>query len=728
MGPSCASPGGRWLPAWTRIVIRGRFAVVACWVVLAVVGALSTGRLTGLLSTSLAVPGTSSQTADAILTRSFGDNIEGSFTVVLRQQKTSARRLQDLEVRFATAARSVRGSILTPLQSAVGIVYGQISTPLDLQQAASETPLVRAALVKAGLGGALVTGAPALQHDITPILRGDLHRGELIALVVALVLLTLVLGLSPALVVPLAVAACTTFTALLVVFGLAHRFLMVLYVPNVVELVGLGISVDYSLLIVHRFRHEAGATASCTENAITATMATAGRTVMLSGLAVAMGLTALFLIPVPFVRSLGFAGLVVPLVSILAALSLQPALLAILGTACTKRLRPWGAPPGPEAGPGFWTRLAGGVLRRRFACLGLAGALLAAAIVPVAWLQVTPGSLLAIPRGIQAATALSVLEGRVGQGVLTPVEIVLDTGRTGGALATPVAAATTRLARALLVDPEVFVVAIGSRPPYVDGSARYARILVVGRAGFGDEGTQQLVARIRSRYLGEARFPAYTHAYVGGAPAQGVDFLDRTYGAFPWIVLLILVLAYIVMLVAFRSLLLPLLAVILDVFSVAAAYGLLVLVFRFGVGADLLGLYRVTQIEGWVPVFLFAMLFGLSMDYEFFFVSRMRESWDRSADTACAISDGLARTGRVVSAAALIMVGALSGLVAGRVAGLQELGIGLSLGVLVDAFVVRVLLMPALMSLCGRWNWWLPLRGRTPPKAGPVPELIGEKN
>jgi RND superfamily putative drug exporter len=170
----------------------------------------------------------------------------------------------------------------------------------------------------------------------------------------------------------------------------------------------------------------------------------------------------------------------------------------------------------------------------------------------------------------------------------------------------------------------------------------------------------------------------------------------------------VLALAYFVLLRAFRSLLLPLMAVLLDAVSVAATYGLLVVIFRFGVGADMLGLYRVSQIEGWVPVFLFAMLFGLSMDYEVFFVTRMRESWDKGADNMRAVSDGLAHTGRVVSAAAVIMVGALSGLVAGRVAGLQELGAGLALGVLLDATLVRGLLMPSLMALFGRWNWWLP--------------------
>ena len=195
---------------------------------------------------------------------------------------------------------------------------------------------------------------------------------------------------------------------------------------------------------------------------------------------------------------------------------------------------------------------------------------------------------------------------------------------------------------------------------------------------------------------------------MGGAPAQGVDFLAQVYGAFPWIVVLALVLAYVLLLRAFRSVLLALAAVLLDLVSVAVAFGLLVLAFRFGAGAALLGTYRVSQIEGWVPMFLFAMLFGLSMDYEVFIVSRMREARESGATNDEAIVHGLAHTGGVVTAAAVILVGALGGLVFGHVAGLQELGLGLALGIIVDATIVRGLLLPSIMALLGDWNWWLP--------------------
>jgi RND superfamily putative drug exporter len=197
---------------------------------------------------------------------------------------------------------------------------------------------------------------------------------------------------------------------------------------------------------------------------------------------------------------------------------------------------------------------------------------------------------------------------------------------------------------------------------------------------------------------------------AGGGPPQGVDFLHVAYSAFPWLVLAVLVLTYLLLLRAFRSLLLPLKAVVLNLLSVAASYGMLVVFFRWGFGSDLGGIYQVDQIEGWIPIFLFAMLFGLSMDYEVFLVSRMRESWDDVQDNVRAVSHGLERTGRIVTAAAIIMVAAFSGFIAGSIVGLQQFGVGLAVAIFLDATVVRAILVPSLMSYFGRWNWWLPER------------------
>lgn len=680
--------------------------VVAGWIAILVLGAVSVVKLPALLTTSLAVPGSSSAQANQILQRDFGEDIEGTYTVVFPESNPTASQLARMNIEFAAAARSVPTAYVTKIQSTDGVLYGSVTTKLDLAAASTDTSALRTALSRHELGDGVVTGAPALQHDITPILTTDLHRGEVMAVVIALIVLALVLGISGAMLVPLIVAGCTMAGALSVIYLLAHHFLMVLYIPNLVELIGLGLAIDYSLLIVHRFKEELTHRDDVTD-AVVATMASAGRTVLFSGTAVTLGLSVLFLIDVPFVRSLGFAGLVVPVVSIVAALTLQPVLLSFLARRGVRTLTmPWS--PHDAESPGLWKRLATLVTRRPATVAISATVVLLVASSALAWFQLTPGSLRAIPDNSPAATGLSMLRDKEGPGILTPIQIVIDAGAHHSTLAPAASAAQLRLAIALTKDPEVFVVAIGESPPYVSANLRYRQIVVVSRDDFGEEPSQQLVERIRNHDITAAHFPAGVSVSVGGAPAQGVDFLTRVYGNFVWVILIILLLAYLVLLRAFRSLLLAFMAVVLNLLSIAATYGLLVVIFRFGVGADTLGLYRVSQIEGWVPVFLFAMLFGLSMDYEVFFVTRMRESWDHGANTRRAIIEGMTHTGRVVSAAAVIMVGALLGLILGRVAGLQELGVGLAIGVLVDATIVRGLLMPSLMALCGRWNWWLP--------------------
>ena len=299
------------------------------------------------------------------------------------------------------------------------------------------------------------------------------------------------------------------------------------------------------------------------------------------------------------------------------------------------------------------------------------------------------------------------LRDGVGAGAVTPTQVVVDSGAAGGGRQGPARDAIVRLADALVRDPEVLVVANGIQAPYVDPTARYARVIVVGRHEYGEDETRQLVRRLRTELVPAARPPRGVRVVVGGAPPQGVDFLARTYAWFPWLVLGVLALSYVVLLRAFRSIVLPLKAVLLNLLSVAAAYGLLVAIVQWGFGSSLLGLGE-SGVEAWVPVLLFALLFGLSMDYEVFLVAPMREEWDAEHDTARAVTRGLVRTGRVVTAAALIMVAVFSGFVAGSVPGLQQFGLGLALGILLDATVVRMFLVPSLMAVLGRWNWWLP--------------------
>ena len=330
----------------------------------------------------------------------------------------------------------------------------------------------------------------------------------------------------------------------------------------------------------------------------------------------------------------------------------------------------------------------------------------------------------------------NVLERSIGPGALAPNQILVDTGTPGGALKPAVIVAERRLVALLRSDPAVDHATVIA-PAFAGTLARAHQaslldpdnqIAQVRASGFSDSGTQaavHLVHRIRNRYVPEAGF-GDAREFVTGAPAFGVDFLDKAYSAFPWLVLAVLVISY-MLLRAFRSVVLPVKAVFMNLLSVAATYGVLVLFFQHGCGATLLGLRSSSQIEGWIPIFLFAVLFGLSMDYEVFLLSRMREEWEHTHENEHAVAYGLEHTGRIITAAAIIMIAAFAGFTAGRFVGLREFGIGLSAAILLDATIVRALLVPATMKLLGNWNWFLPERVRramrlAPPSLQPARE------
>ena len=677
------------LERWTRVVLRFRLAVVVAWLVVLVVGAWASTRLAPLLSTSFAVPGTESERARTLLADHFGERPDGVFLVVFPVDHPSDSALRGrLRRRVEDAARVVPTATVSDVGTGGGIVFVEVDTTLDLRDAKGHTDELRDALRAGGRPTALVTGQPAIQHDLDPLLSSDLRRGEAIAVPAALLVLLAVLGLSLAVVIPFVVAVCTIAATLTVVYALAHTVSMVAYVTNLVQLIGLALAIDYSLLLVHRFREELAA-GGAVDDAVVRTTTTAGRAVVASGLAVAAGLGLLLLLPVPFLRAMGVGGLLIPLASILAALTLQPALLSLLGRRAARR-----GSPRPDAERGLWARFAQAIMRRPVLFLAAGCGVLLAAALPLASGRLTAGSFSTLPTSLESTRAYALLRDGAGRGAVTPTEIVVDSGAPGGARSGPTRAAVERLVDELARDPEVLVVASGRRRRYLDPSGRFARVVVVGRHEYGDDESRRFVERLRDDVVPRARLPAGVRAYAGGAPPQGVDFLDRTYGAFPWFVLGVVLLTYVVLLRAFRSLLLPLKALLVNALTVAAVYGVLALVWG--------------DIEGWIPVFLFAVLFGISMDYEVFLVSRMREEWDRTGDNARAVALGLERTGRIVTAAALIMAAAFSGFAVGRVEALQQFGLALALAVLLDATIVRAVLVPSLMAVFGRWNWWLP--------------------
>jgi RND superfamily putative drug exporter len=586
---------------------------------------------------------------------------------------------------------------------------------------------------------AYLSGFPAINYDTQPLYNKDLARGEAIAVPIALLVLAFMFATLGGIAVPLVFAAMTIPPTLGIVWIFAHFMDMAIYVTNIVTLIGLAIAIDYSMLVVFRYREELER-GDDPRLALERTMTTAGRATLFSGLTVAVGLALLVFMPLPFMRSMGVGGLFVPLVSIAAAATFLPALLAIMGRGVNRfpivprRLIHKRA----EATTGFWTRLAHSIMRRPIPYLvGAAVPMIALALVATD-LHLTSGDNRGVPKTTESTKGLALLERTLGPGALAPNQIVIDTHRPGGAYSPEMVAAQRRLAALLRKDPEVqpdTLVAPALMPRaaareanLVSADGRYIQIRAAGKRDSGTDAAADLVQRIRHEYVPAANFGS-ADVIVSGAPAFGVDFIDKAYSAFPWLVVAVLVFSYLILLRAFRSVFLPVKAVLMNVLSVSATYGVLVLAFQHGWGKPL-GLDGSPQIDAWIPIFLFAMLFGLSMDYEVFLLSRMREEWDKTHHNEHAVAYGLEHTGRIITAAAIIMVAAFSGFTFGSFVGLQEFGLGLSAAILLDATVVRAILVPAVMKLLGDWNWYLPdgvrkaLRLPPPTAHAPAPEPV----
>ncbi|MEN9736757.1 MAG: hypothetical protein RL129_1468, partial [Actinomycetota bacterium] len=424
-----------------------------------------------------------------------------------------------------------------------------------------------------------------------------------------------------------------------IVYLFAHKMLMVLYIPNIVELIGLGLAIDYSLLMVHRFMLDGD-------------IKKTQRTILISGSTVAISLSTLILVPVPFIRSLGIAGVIVPLVAMAASTTLQPALLSYLGNDGIK----------PRFATNKFKKLGEFVVAKPIPVLLISLAIIAIPTSQISKLEVTPSSISALPAEIESAQAIKIVTSRAGEGIISPIQVLIHLPEVAN-----VNMARVKLAGQIAEHPDVFTVATDRK--YVDKSGKVLRIFAISKKDLGQ--SQQLINDLRAL---KGEFPAGTKIYIGGAAAQGYDLIHK---------------------------------INLDLISVASAVGTVVFFVSHGIGV-----YQLSQIEIWTLLFIFAILFGLSMDYEVFIVSRIRESYLEHQDNKRAIVEGLANTGGVVTTAALIMVGALTGFVSGHFAGLQELGIGLIAGIIIDATIIRLLLLPATMVLLGKWNWSHPrIRG-----------------
>ncbi|HET9115170.1 MAG TPA: MMPL family transporter [Gaiellaceae bacterium] len=660
-----------------------------------VLGVAGTLRLMPLLASGFTLPGTDSTRVEQILTTRYGDSANSLIVLIARGDHARTRAVAAAH----TAERALPGGHVTDVErlpSGDAAVFVQTALS-DSRQMNAIGPL--RTLVGPRI---LVTGDAALGADINPVLAHALKVGELyLAVPVALMILLLVFASGSAL-LPFLVAAATIPTSLGLAWIVAHYLQLTNYLLNMASMIGLAIAIDYSLLVVHRYRDERRRGRGHDE-AILETMTHAGRTILFSGLAVSLGLALMLLLPVPFLRGFGLGGLLVPAVSVVCALTLLPVLLSLAGDRLERiRLVPHRLIERRHHGElRLWHWHAGWVMRRAKLVAPLIAAILTLAAMPLLGMQLGPGSPNGLPRSMPAMQGLAVLQHGSPSNALDPTTIVIDAGRAHRRAAT--APATARLTGLLRRDPEVVTVA----PVVADRTGRYFEMNVVTRHDPYGAQAQAFAGRLRDRIIPAARFASGVHVIAGGGAAYAADFISRTLGSFPYLILGVLALTYLLLVRAFRSLLLPLKAIVLNLFTVSAATGLMIAVFQWGWGSRL-GLVRVPEIEGWIPVFMFTLLFGLSMDYEVFLVTSMREAWDKTKSNAGAVAHGLANTGRIVTAAGLIMAAAFSGLILGAIPTMQQLGFGLAVAIIIDITLVRGLLLPSTMALVGRWNWYLP--------------------
>jgi RND superfamily putative drug exporter len=688
--------------AITNNALRHRKLVVLAWIVLAAAGVATLSSTTSKMTHTFATPGTAGYNANHRIQQRFG--IDGNEQPTIAVLHLPAGQSMHTAAGQAAAARTFAA---VPRAGHVAVAdYANTHNPKLISRDGRTTwalinmpnpdtalghgvmqriPHVLQAAAPAGASVA-VTGFEQLQ--VTGGGSGPSAFVEtLIGMAGALVILALVFGSALA-VVPLLMAIPSILVSFLLV-GAIQQFTSVSFlVEFLVALIGLGVAIDYSLLVVTRWREERERGLD-NESAIRAAGATAGRAVVLSGLTVAIGLVTLIVLPVPFLRSVGYGGMLIPIVAIVAALTLLPVTLAAWGPALDRH-RIHRAGTTFSRGWAAWGRL---VVRRRWIA-GAAGlAIILALALPALSMNTGQPSTAAFPTNTPAARALQDLNRQgVPSAVVFPMQVLSHGGPANAARVAAIANQTPGFYTALAPTTSSFQKrgdAIVSVIPRSQGSTAAGRALV-----------DALRARLTS---------APGHPEVGGNTAGNKDFVSQVYGNFPLMLGLIALMTFLLLARAFRSVVLAVKAVVLNVVSLGASYGFLVLFWQQGHGSKLVyGVPATGAIRDFIPIIVFAFLFGLSMDYEVFLLARMREEYDRTRSTREAVVGALGHTGRLVTSAAMILAVSFMSLSTNPDLPVRVIATGLSLGILLDAFVVRTLLVPALVAAMGRWNWWMP--------------------
>ena len=612
--------------------------------------------------------------------------------------------------------------------------YDIVLLDLPADDSPDALPILRERLHEAPGLTVELAGGPAFYGDVQEVSERDLQRSEVISLPLAALALLLVFGSLVAAGVPLVVGGSSVLVALAAIFVAASFTPMSIFVLNLATLLGLGLGVDYSLLLTSRFREELAKQPADeptrVQEAVRITVATAGRAVFFSGLTVLLGLLGLVLFEFMILRSVGIAGAIVVGFAVLAALTLLPALLALFGQhldrLAIRRVQPRPAAEGP------WARHARRVMQRPLVFLIPTLGLLLLLGSPFLHVRFNSPDASILPADLPSRAAFDRLRDAFGEGEFAPIAIAVRTN--GNATDAENVAALFDYSRRIAADPRVTrvdsLVDIDPRLTlsqyqlmYGDPNGPRDRFIAIALGAttkgdltaftittpFGpnrDEG-RALVRDLRAA-AGPLAAPAGTTVLVGGGAADVADVVDGVAADFPRTAVFIIVTTYIVLFALLRSVVLPAKALILNALSLTASFGALVWIFQDGNLSALLGFQPVGFVETTQPVILFCVLFGLSMDYEVFLLSRMKEVWDTTGDNTEAVARGLERSGRIVTSAALIVVVVAGSFAFADIVLIKALGLGVAIAVALDATVVRGLLVPSTMKLLGRWNWWMP--------------------
>ena len=548
----------------------------------------------------------------------------------------------------------------------------------------------------------LVTGEATMISDFIEVMEETMSTGEGIGLGVALVVLLLVFGAVVAAALPIGLAIVAVIVALGIITIAAQFFNIPLDAMSMTIMMGLAVGIDYSLFIVSRYREERDSGMEKAE-AISAAGATANRTVLFSGMTVVLALLGLTAVPNTVFIGLGICAVLVVGIAVLAALTLLPAMLCLLGDKINVLGLPLiGRRKGTgvsDEGGGFWYWVARAVMGRPVISLVVAAGLLIAVAIPYFDINLGSAGVSTLPEGRKAKEGFLVLQREFGFGQGGPALVVVD----GQPDSEAVVSAIERLEASIEADSSFVPVSL-DRYPNADLSVVSVRL---SGDPWGKE-AMDAIDRLRNDYIPEAFAGVPAEALVTGETAEMVDMSQTTEAHTPIVFAFVLGLSFLVLTLAFRSIVVPLKSIVMNLLSVGAAYGLLVLVFQRGIGADLLGFQQVDAIEVWIPLFLFCVLFGLSMDYHVFLLSRVRERFVQTGDNSESVAFGLRSTGRLITGAALIMVAVFGGFALGDTVMLQQMGFGLATAVIIDATIVRSVLVPATMRLLGNWNWYLP--------------------